>query len=107
MTGTRDPAPGTGAGPAQLAAHVARHYDLGSPARWTTLTTGYEDCNIDLQASHARVVVKVFSPQRAALAARTVRLITSAQSAGIRHPRVHRDTAGDRAAVQLAVRLSF
>lgn len=39
--------------------------------------------------------MKVFSPQRAALAARTVRLITSAQAAGVRHPRLRRDAAGD------------
>lgn len=95
MTGTRAPVPATGAGPAQLAAHVARHYNLGSPGSSTTLTTGYEDCNIDLQASRARVVVKVFSPQRAALAARTVRLIASAQAAGVRHPRLHHDSAGN------------
>lgn len=77
-----------------LIAHVTRQYGLGDPVTWTVLTTGYEDCNIDLRAGRARVVVKVLAAARAGIAARTAGLITRAQAAGVRHPRLHRDAAG-------------
>jgi Ser/Thr protein kinase RdoA (MazF antagonist) len=77
-----------------LVAHVARQYGLGDVHGWQVLTTGYEDCNIDLRAERARVVVKVFSGSRAGIAGRTAGLITRAQAAGVRHPALHRDPAG-------------
>jgi Ser/Thr protein kinase RdoA (MazF antagonist) len=73
---------------------VTRQYGLGDPVTWTVLTTGYEDRNIDLRADHGRVVVKVLAVGRAGIAARTAGLITRAQAAGVRHPRLHRDAAG-------------
>jgi Ser/Thr protein kinase RdoA (MazF antagonist) len=79
-----------------LLAHVADNYALGDVRCWSVLTTGYEDCNIDLTTSDLRVVVKVFARDRApGIAVRTAELITAAQAAGVRHPRLHRDRAGD------------
>jgi Ser/Thr protein kinase RdoA (MazF antagonist) len=78
----------------QLTDHVARHYGLGRVDGWSVLTTGYEDRNIGLRASRARIVIKVFSPGRASIAPRTADLITRAQAAGVRHPQLHRDRAG-------------
>lgn len=78
-----------------LLAHVADAFALGDVMDWSVLTTGYEDCNIDLTAETARVVVKVFAPDRApGIAARTAELITAAHTAGVRHPRLHHDTHG-------------
>lgn len=77
-----------------LAVAVAAEYGLGPVASWQVLTTGYEDCNIDLQAAGGRVVVKVFPPRRGRLAARTAGIITAVQAAGARHPRIHPDQAG-------------
>ena len=91
MTG---PAGRAGTGLPGLVAHVARQYCLGDVHGWQVLTTGYEDCNIDLRAERARVVVKVFTGSRAGIAARTAGLITRAQAAGVRHPVLHRDPAG-------------
>ena len=59
------------------------------------LATGYEDCNIDLRAQQARVVIKVFAVGRpAGIAARTAGLIEAVRAAGVRHPRLHADAAG-------------
>ncbi|MGH3252801.1 MAG: phosphotransferase [Trebonia sp.] len=73
---------------------MTRQYGLGNPVIWTVLTTGYEDRNIDLRADRGRVVVKVLAAGRADIAARTAGLITRAQAAGVRHPRLYRDAAG-------------
>jgi len=100
---TPDASLGTSAGPASrvstslpdLVAHVAREYGLGDIADWSVLATGYEDCNIDLRAGQARVVIKVFAADRpAGIAARTAGLITAVRAAGVRHPRLHADAAG-------------
>ncbi|HET6705518.1 hypothetical protein, partial [Amycolatopsis sp.] len=94
----------TAAGPAarvgtdlpMLLAHVAEIYALGDVRCWSVLTTGYEDCNLDVATSDLRVVVKVFARDRApGIAVRTAELITAAQAAGVRHPRLYRDRAGD------------
>lgn len=77
-----------------LVGHVAAEYQLGGVQDWHVLTTGYEDCNIDLRAGSARVVVKVFTRDRGGLAARTAGLIARARAAGVRHPRLHRDGGG-------------
>lgn len=78
-----------------LVGHVAAEYGLGEVRGWSVLTTGYEDCNIDLRAGRARVVVKVFGPDRpAGLPARTADLITRARAAGVRHPRLRPDSSG-------------
>jgi hypothetical protein len=71
---TGDASPGTSAGPAgrvgtslpELVDHVADAYRLGPVADWSVIATGYEDCNIDLRAARARVVVKVFAAGRPA-----------------------------------------
>jgi Ser/Thr protein kinase RdoA (MazF antagonist) len=94
----------TSAGPAgrvrtslpRLVEHVAGEYRLGPVADWSVIDTGYEDCNIDLRARRARVVVKVFAAGRpVSLPARTASLIAQAQAAGVRHPALHRDSAGE------------
>jgi len=99
---TEDAALGTSAGPASristslpdLVAHVADEYRLGAVGDWSVLTTGYEDCNIDLRARRARVVIKVFAVGRpAGIAARTAGVIASVRAAGVRHPRLHADAA--------------
>lgn len=97
MTGLAGPAARVGADLAMLLVRVADAFGLGDPLDWSVLTTGYEDCNIDLRTSSgARVVVKVFAAGRAkGIAARTVDLITRAQVAGVCHPRLHRDAGGD------------
>jgi Ser/Thr protein kinase RdoA (MazF antagonist) len=77
-----------------LVGHVAAEYRLGGVQDWHVLTTGYEDCNIDLRAGRARVVVKVFTRDRGGLAARTAGLIARARAAGVRHPPLHRDRGG-------------
>jgi Ser/Thr protein kinase RdoA (MazF antagonist) len=101
MTG--DATLGTSAGPAgrvstslpELVAYVAGEYGLGDVGDWSVLATGYEDCNIDLQAAQARVVIKVFAAGRpAGIAARTAGVIAAAREAGVRHPRLHADAAG-------------
>ena len=101
MTG--DATLGTSAGPASrvstslpdLVAHVAADYGLGDVGDWSVLATGYEDCNIDLRAQRARVVIKVFAVGRpAGIAARTAGLIQAVRAAGVRHPRLHADAAG-------------
>jgi Ser/Thr protein kinase RdoA (MazF antagonist) len=101
MTG--DATLGTSAGPASrvstslpdLVAHVAADYRLGEVGDWSVLATGYEDCNIDLRARQARVVIKVFAVGRpAGIAARTAGLIAAVRQAGVRHPRLHADASG-------------
>jgi Ser/Thr protein kinase RdoA (MazF antagonist) len=101
MTG--DATLGTSAGPAsristslpELVAHVAADYELGAVDDWSVLATGYEDCNIDLRARRARVVIKVFAVGRpAGIAARTAGLIDAVRETGVRHPRLHADAAG-------------
>jgi Ser/Thr protein kinase RdoA (MazF antagonist) len=101
MTG--DATLGASAGPAsrvstslpELVAHVAADYRLGDVGDWSVLATGYEDCNIDLRARQARVVIKVFAVGRpAGIAARTAGIIAAARQAGVRHPRLHADAAG-------------
>jgi Ser/Thr protein kinase RdoA (MazF antagonist) len=78
-----------------LIEHVAAQYALGTVERWSVLETGYEDCNIDVRARRARVVVKVFSAGRpASVPARTADIITRARAAGARHPALHRDAGG-------------
>jgi Ser/Thr protein kinase RdoA (MazF antagonist) len=79
----------------ELVEHVAARYGLGDVAGWSVLETGYEDCNIDLRARRARVVVKVFSAGRpASVPARTAGIITLVRAAGVRHPALHRDADG-------------
>lgn len=101
MTG--DVSPGTFAGPAdrvrtslpELVAHVAAEYRLGGVVDWSVLATGYEDCNIDLRTRQARVVVKVFAAGRpAGIAGRTAGVIEAVREAGVRHPQLHADAAG-------------
>ena len=81
---TGDASLGTSAGPAgrvgtslpELVEHVAAEYRLGDVGDWSVLATGYEDCNIDLRARRARVVVKVFAAGRpAGIAERTAAII--------------------------------
>jgi Ser/Thr protein kinase RdoA (MazF antagonist) len=102
MTG--DVSPGTFAGPAdrvrtglpELVAHVAAEYRLGGVVDWSVLATGYEDCNIDLRTRQARVVVKVFAAGRpAGIAGRTAGVIEAVREAGVRHPQLHADAAGE------------
>ncbi len=104
MTG--DATLGTSAGPAgrvgtslpALVAHVAADYRLGEVSHWSVLATGYEDCNIDLRAGAARVVIKVFAAvgRPDGIAARTAGLIDAVRAAGVRHPRLHADAAGSQ-----------
>ena len=100
---TGDASLGTAAGPAgrvgtslpELVEHVAAEYRLGDVGDWSVLATGYEDCNIDLRAGRARVVIKVFAAGRpAGIAARTAAIIAAVTAAGVRHPRLHADAAG-------------
>uniref|UniRef100_UPI003F49605C phosphotransferase n=1 Tax=Amycolatopsis sp. CA-096443 TaxID=3239919 RepID=UPI003F49605C len=92
MTSTAGPAARVRGDLAALLADVAEAYVLGDVVTWSVLTTGYEDCNVDLSTTRARVVAKVFAAGRdPAIAARTAGLITAAQAAGVRHPRLHRD----------------
>jgi Ser/Thr protein kinase RdoA (MazF antagonist) len=100
---TGDASLGTSAGPGsrvstslpELVDHVAAEYRLGDVGDWSVLATGYEDCNIDLRARRARVVIKVFAAGRpAGIAARTAGLIADVTAAGVRHPRLHADAAG-------------
>ncbi len=76
-----------------LLSRVATAYQLGSVHDWAVLTTGYEDCNLDLQAGQ-RVVVKVFATGRETIACRTAGIIEHARCSGVCHPRLHRDTDG-------------
>jgi Ser/Thr protein kinase RdoA (MazF antagonist) len=102
MTG--DATLGTSAGPAgrvstslpPLVAHVAAAYGLGEVGDWSVLATGYEDCNIDLRAREARVVIKVFAAvgRPSGIAARTAGVIEAVREAGVRHPRLQADAAG-------------
>jgi Ser/Thr protein kinase RdoA (MazF antagonist) len=79
----------------ELVEHVAARYGLGDVAGWSVLETGYEDCNLDLRARQARVVVKVFSAGRpASVPARTAGIISRARAAGVRHPALRRDADG-------------
>src|SRR5213078_858550 len=95
VTGSAGPAARVGTDLPALLDHVACAFALGGIIDWSVLTTGYEDCNIDLTTAAARVVVKVFAPDRGtAIAARTAGLITAAQAVGVRHPRLHRQTHG-------------
>jgi hypothetical protein len=48
----------------ELLAQVAAAFRLGDVRDWSVLTTGYEDCNIDLTTSMTRVVVKIFAANR-------------------------------------------
>ena len=100
---TGDASLGTAAGQAgrvstslpELVEHVAAEYRLGPVGDWSVLATGYEDCNIDLRAGRARVVIKVFAVGRpAGIAARTAGIIAAVTAAGVRHPRLHADAAG-------------
>src|ERR1700761_1854552 len=101
---TKDASPGASAGPAsrvstslpELVTHVAADYRLGDVVDWSVLATGYEDCNIDLRTSQARLVVKVFAAGRpAGIAGRTAEVIDAVRAAGVRHPRLLADAAGN------------
>jgi Ser/Thr protein kinase RdoA (MazF antagonist) len=96
VTGFAGPAARVGTDLPALLEHVAGAFALGDVIGWSVLTTGYEDCNIDLTTTaRARVVVKVFAPDReTGIAVRTAGLITAAQAVGVRHPRLHCDTHG-------------
>jgi Ser/Thr protein kinase RdoA (MazF antagonist) len=75
--------------------HVAEEYGIGGERVWSVLTTGYEDCNVRVEAGTFGVVVKIFAADRPDwIAERTADLILRAQAAGVRHPRLHPDTAG-------------
>src|SRR5215469_16677733 len=79
----------------ELVNRVASEYQLGSVGGWSVLDTGYEDCNVDVRARRARVVVKVFAAGRpASVPARTADLILRARAAGVRHPRLYPDASG-------------
>lgn len=79
----------------QLLTHVAETFALGNVRDWSVLTTGYEDCNVEVRTEQARVVVKVFAADRAVgIAARTAELIVRAQAHGVRHPRLYHDQHG-------------
>ena len=58
------PASRVGTSLPDLVAHVAADYGLGEVGDWSVLATGYEDCNVDLRARQARVVIKVFAAGR-------------------------------------------
>jgi Ser/Thr protein kinase RdoA (MazF antagonist) len=78
-----------------LVDHVAREYGIGPDHQWSVLATGYEDCNVKLTAATFSVVVKVFAADRPGwIAERTADLIVRARAAGVRHPRLHADSAG-------------
>lgn len=95
MTGPAGPATRIATGLPALLAGVASACGLGEVRAWSVLTTGYEDCNIDLTAERARVVVKVFATDRAdGIAARTAEIITRARIAGVRHPLLHHNRDG-------------
>lgn len=92
MTAAAGPAARVSADLTALLERVADAYVLGDVTGWEVLTTGYEDCNVDLATTRARVVAKVFAAGRdAGIAERTAGLIAAAQAAGVRHPRLHRD----------------
>jgi Ser/Thr protein kinase RdoA (MazF antagonist) len=96
MTAPTEPAARIGADLPALLAEVADAAGLGGIREWSVLTTGYEDCNVDLTTTRGRVVVKVLATDRApGIAARTAGLITQAQAAGVRHPPLHRDRHGE------------
>jgi Ser/Thr protein kinase RdoA (MazF antagonist) len=79
-----------------LIEHVAAQYALGEVSGWSVLQTGYEDCNLDLRAQRARVVVKVFATGRpASVPARTAGVIARVRAAGVRHPALRRDASGE------------
>jgi Ser/Thr protein kinase RdoA (MazF antagonist) len=79
----------------RLVDHVAGEYGLDGQRDWSVLATGYEDCNIAMRAGSFGIVIKVFAADRPHwIAERTTDLIVRAQAAGVRHPRLHRDTAG-------------
>ncbi|MGH3165807.1 MAG: phosphotransferase [Trebonia sp.] len=79
----------------RLVDHVAAEYGIGGEPAWSVLTTGYEDCNVEVGAGTFGVVVKVFAADRPRwIAERTADLILRARAAGVRHPRLHRDAAG-------------
>ncbi|MGH3832526.1 MAG: phosphotransferase [Pseudonocardiaceae bacterium] len=95
MTGSTGGDARVGTDLAELLAHVADAFGLGGVAGWSVLSAGYEDRNLDLTTERARVVVKIFATGRApGIAERTADLITAAQAAGVRHPRLHRDRDG-------------
>src|SRR5207247_1426829 len=78
-----------------IAAHAARVCGLGPVRSATIITTGYEDCNLDLATEHNQVVVKVFATWRPARdAERTTHLISSAIAAGVHHPPLLADEHG-------------
>lgn len=75
--------------------HAASLCGLGKVREWTVITTGFEDCNIDLTTGTGRVVVKVFAAQRdPSLPERTADLIGRAIERGVHHPRLLRDEHG-------------
>jgi Ser/Thr protein kinase RdoA (MazF antagonist) len=79
----------------RLVDHVAAEYGLGDLREWSVLTTGYEDCNVDMRAGSFRVVVKIFAAERPRrIAERTASLILQARAAGVRHPRLYPDGSG-------------
>lgn len=64
-----------------LLAYVAETFDLGCVRGWSALTTGCQDCNVDVRVQWARVVVKIFADARdAGIAVRTADLISRAQA---------------------------
>lgn len=48
----------------QLLDLATNAYNLGGIQKSTPILTGYQDCNIDLETSHGRFVVKIFSSEK-------------------------------------------
>jgi Ser/Thr protein kinase RdoA (MazF antagonist) len=79
----------------RLVDHVVQEYGIGAEHVWSVLDTGYEDCNVEVRAGTFCVVVKVFAADRPHwIAERTADLILRARAVGVRHPRLHPDSAG-------------
>lgn len=78
-----------------LITEVAEIHRLASVEAYRLINVGFEDCNIELATAAGRLVLKVFAPDRAALADRTVTVVSEAIGRGVRHPAVLRGPEGD------------
>ena len=66
---------------------LAEAYEIGSPTNFSVIGIGYEDCNVVLETSSDKYVVKIFSKDRNEEAiARYSTIMEKAVEAGVNHP---------------------
>jgi Ser/Thr protein kinase RdoA (MazF antagonist) len=75
---------------------LADAYDIGSPASFSVIGIGYEDCNVVIETPNGKYVAKIFSKERNQEAiARYSTIMEKAVEAGVNHPPLIKTSGGE------------